>query len=694
MKKGRFQPLAFYVGAVNVAGLCVVVFHALSFGIATNTNELELFLLLALFTVAGELLPIKVKRRDQESAITVSTTFSFALLLILGPLAAATAQGAASVIDDIRHRKSFWKIVFNVAQYCLSLHGAGWVLRTLAPTSATGGLLAFEGSLLPAIFLSGITFFLINSTLIRVAVTLAQSISLRTLFTPIGPEMAFSGLVDAMLMSLSPIVMVASDQSLLLIPLLAMPLVAVHRSASISLEKDRLVKTLQVQADENEYQATHDALTGLPNRILFQDRLQQAIHGSNRTGSSVAIMLMDLNRFKEINDALGHHTGDMLLVEIAARLRGVLRDFDTVGRLGGDEFAVVAPDVGNPEHAAAVAERILSVFTAPFVLHGMHLHVEASLGLAMHPEQGHTAEMLMQRADVAMYHAKTSHTGYEFYSPEHDHHSPARLAMVDELRRSISGTGLIVYYQPKVDLENRSLIGVEALVRWDHPRLGILPPMEFIELAEQSGLIGPLTMRVLDLALEQCNQWHKEGLDLSVAVNLSLQSLLNLEFPNAVADLLDKWQVPPSSLTLEITESCMMADPARTMKILDRLHEMGIQLSIDDFGTGYSSLAYLKRLPVGEIKIDRSFVMDMIEEDGNAVIVQSTITLGRNLGLKVVAEGVASQELFDRLNILGCDVAQGFHIARPMDVPAFMDFIKDGDYPVKHGSEDLLGHAS
>ncbi|HEV3473208.1 MAG TPA: EAL domain-containing protein, partial [Actinomycetota bacterium] len=534
-----------------------------------------------------------------------------------------------------------------------------------------------------------------NSTLIRIAVTLAQNLKLRTLFTPIGPELGFSGLVDAMLMSLSPIVMVASEHSLLLIPLLALPLVAVHRSASISLEKDRLVTTLQVQSDENEYQATHDALTGLPNRILFEDRLQQAILNSNRSGTSVAIMLMDLDRFKEINDALGHHTGDLLLVEIAARLRGVLRDVDTVGRLGGDEFAVVAPDVGNPEQAALVAERILSVFTAPFVLQGMHLHIEASLGLALHPEQGHTAEMLMQRADVAMYHAKESHTGYEFYSPEHDHHSPARLAMVDELRRAIAGDeGLVVFYQPKVDLENRGLTGAEALVRWEHPRLGMLPPMEFIELAEHSGLIGPLTMRVLDLALEQCSEWRKDGLDINVAVNLSLHSLLDLAFPQDVADLLERWRVPPSSLTLEITESCMMADPARTMEILNHLHEMGIALSIDDFGTGYSSLAYLKRLPVGEIKIDRSFVMDMVEDEGNAVIVQSTITLGRNLGLKVVAEGVASQELFDRLKILGCNVAQGFHIARPLDLPAFMEFLEGGEYPANRLSEKVVGRAS
>ncbi|MDQ3963041.1 MAG: EAL domain-containing protein [Actinomycetota bacterium] len=694
MKKGRFEPLTFYLGAVTAAGVAVVVLHARYFGVADSLPELRLFFLLGLFTVAGELLPIRVKRRDQESAITVSTTFSFALLLILGPLAAATAQGTASLIDDVRHRKSFSKIVFNVAQYCLSLHAAGLVLRGLAPTSSTGGLHAFEANLLPAIFLSGITFFLVNSTLIRVAITLAQRIALRSVFRLIGPELAFSGLVDAMLMALSPIVMVASSESLFLIPLLLLPLVAVHRSASISLEKDRLVKSLQVQSDENEYQATHDALTGLPNRLLFHDRLQQAILGSNRTGAAVAVMLMDLDRFKEINDALGHQTGDMLLTEIASRLQGVLRDVDTVGRLGGDEFAVVAPDIGNPHQAAMVAERIRSVFSDPFILHGMHLHVDASLGLALHPEQGHTAEILMQRADVAMYHAKSSRTGYEFYSPEHDHHSPARLAMVDELKQAIADGGLVVHYQPKVDLADGSLIGVEALVRWEHPRLGLVPPMEFIELAEQAGLIGPLTTRVLDLALEQCSEWRKDGLDLNVAVNLSLQSLLNMEFPTAVGELLDKWQVPPSALILEITESCMMADPARTMKILNRLHEMEVELSIDDFGTGYSSLAYLRRLPVSEIKIDKSFVLDMVEDEGSAVIAQSTITLGKNLGLKVVAEGVASQEIFDRLKILGCHVAQGFHIARPLEADALTRFIEEGEYPVTRGAGNLLAHPS
>lgn len=680
MNPRGFDPLRVLVAAVTLAGLTAVAYHAVSGGLDTSPWGLELLLVLGLFSIAGELLPIKIKRREQESEITVSTTFSFALLLILGPLSAVLAQGIASLIDDIRHRKPLWKMMFNAGQYCLSLEGAYLVMNMLAPTGKTGGLISFEVEYLPAIILAGIVFFLINSTLIGIAVTLAQKVPLLTYFKQSGPDLAFTGTVDAMLMALSPIVMVASHESLLLIPLLALPLAAVHRSASISLEKDRLVATLQVKADENQYQATHDALTGLPNRVLFQDRLQQAIYGSNRTGASVAVMLMDLDRFKEINDALGHQTGDMLLTEIATRLRGVLRDADTVGRLGGDEFAVVIPDVDEPHQAVTVAERVLSVFDAPFVLNGMHLHVDASLGLAMHPDQGHTPEVLIQRADVAMYHAKASQSSYEFYAPQHDHHSPARLAMVDELRQAISNKGLVVHYQPKIELHSGYLIGVEALCRWDHPRRGMLPPLEFIELAEHSGLIGPLTTAVLDLSLEQCSKWRLDGIDLNVAVNLSLQSLLNLELPTAVRGLLDKWQVPPTSLTLEITESCMMADPARTMSTLDQLHKMGIKLSIDDFGTGYSSLSYLKRLPVSEIKIDKSFVLDMIEDAGNAVIAQSTIDLGKNLGLTVVAEGVASRAIYDQLALLGCDVVQGFHIARPMDVAGVQEFLDTSSY--------------
>ncbi len=362
------------------------------------------------------------------------------------------------------------------------------------------------------------------------------------------------------------------------------------------------------------------------------------------------------------------------------RLRTAVRGVDTVGRLGGDEFAVVVPDIGGAADAAVVAERILAVFTAPFVLQGMHLHVEASVGVAVYPEHGDTPETLMQRADVAMYAAKAAHSGYELYAQDRDHHTPARLALVDELRRAIVDGGLVVHYQPKVDLGKGEVTGLEALVRWEHAR-GTLPPGEFIELAEQAGLIAPLTMRVLDLALEGCSRWRARGYGLDVAVNLSLQSLLNVEFPADVAALLEKWDVPASSLTLEITESCMMADPVRTMRNLNRLHEMGVRLSIDDFGTGYSSLVYLKSLPVGEIKIDRSFVMDMLDDDGDAVIVQSTIDLGRNLGLKVVAEGVATAEILDRLIGLGCDVAQGFHVARPMAECSLWDFLEASAYP-------------
>jgi EAL domain-containing protein (putative c-di-GMP-specific phosphodiesterase class I) len=253
--------------------------------------------------------------------------------------------------------------------------------------------------------------------------------------------------------------------------------------------------------------------------------------------------------------------------------------------------------------------------------------------------------------------------------------------MVDELRQAISNKGLVVHYQPKIELHSGYLIGVEALCRWDHPRRGMLPPFEFIELAEHSGLIGPLTTAVLDLSLEQCSKWRNDGINLNVAVNLSLQSLLNLELPTVVQELLTKWQVPATSLTLEITESCMMADPARTMSTLDELHKMGIKLSIDDFGTGYSSLSYLKRLPVSEIKIDKSFVLDMIEDPGNAVIAQSTIDLGKNLGLTVVAEGVENGAIYNRLDHLGCDVVQGFHIARPMDAAGIQEFLTAAAYP-------------
>ncbi len=414
-----------------------------------------------------------------------------------------------------------------------------------------------------------------------------------------------------------------------------------------------------------EFRATHDALTGLPNRTLFYEHLGQTILAGQRDRKPAALLIMDLNRFKEINHTLGHRIGDLLLQQVGPRMQGALKKSDMLARLGGDEFAVLL-DVEGAEQATLIARNILKALEEPFVLDGLVLDIQASIGIALFPEHGPNADTLIQRADVAMYVAKRANSGYAVYDSAQDQNSPRRLALMGELRRAIVEDQLFLHYQPKIDLRTGRISGVEALVRWQHPRFGIILPDQFIPLAEQNGLIMPLTLWVLHEALRQCRKWHQAGLELSLAANLSVHNLQSPALPDQVAGLLETCGVAPASLGLEITESSIMADPTRAMEVLKRMSNMGLQFSIDDFGTGYSSLAYLKKLPVDEIKIDKSFVMNMALEEDDVVIVRSTIELGHNLGLKVVAEGVENQEIKDKLTMLGCDAAQGYYISRPL----------------------------
>jgi len=415
-----------------------------------------------------------------------------------------------------------------------------------------------------------------------------------------------------------------------------------------------------------KHQALTDALTGLPNRTLLYDRTGQAMRQADRELVPAALALIDLDRFKEVNDTLGHHYGDQLLVQVGERLQAALRKVDTVARLGGDEFAVLLPRIETRDGASTVAKKLLASLRDPFVLEGLSVDVEASIGVAIYPDHGDDPEELLQRADIAMYTAKETHTGFALFDPRQDQHSPRRLALLGELRRAIEQGQLVLHYQPKVDAHTGQILGVEALARWQHPEQGLVPPDEFIPLAERTGLIGPLTHYVLDEALRQGRQWSDAGHDLSVAVNVSARRLLDLQFPHEVAALLARHQVPAERLVIELTESTIMADPVHALDILTRLNIMGVQLSIDDFGTGYSSMAYLKHLPVHELKVDRSFVSQMLQSSSDAVIVHSTIDLGRNLGLRVVAEGVENALTLQQLDLLGCHAVQGYHISRPI----------------------------
>ena len=454
------------------------------------------------------------------------------------------------------------------------------------------------------------------------------------------------------------------------------------RSVAVSMIQDvtqrkQAEAALVAQAELNEHQALHDALTGLANRTLFRDRIDHAVRTARRTDGQVAVMLMDLDRFKEINDSLGHAAGDELLVELGSRLEAALRASDTVARLGGDEFGVLLPDATVPDDVLRVVDRMQAAIEEPVTVSGLPLSLEASIGIALFPDDGEDVETLLQRADVAMYQAKEENAGFAFYDEAScDTHDPGRLTLVGELRRALEERELVLYYQPKAVLSDGGVHSVEALLRWNHPERGLVPPDDFIPLAQQTGLVRPLTLYVIDEALRQCQAWLAEGERLAIAVNLSTRNLLDIHFPTEVQGLLDRWQVDPGLLELEITESTMLADPVRTKQILERLSEMGIRLSIDDFGTGYSSLAYLRGLPVDEIKIDRSFVMAMDRSDDDATIVRSTIDLGRNLGLEVVAEGVETEAIWNHLESLGCTVAQGYYLSRPVPPDDLRDWLR------------------
>jgi len=432
---------------------------------------------------------------------------------------------------------------------------------------------------------------------------------------------------------------------------------------------------LLAQSELNEHQALHDALTGLANRTLFRDRIERAVTSAGRSGTRVAVLVMDLDRFKEVNDSLGHAAGDQMLVELSARLEAALRASDSVARLGGDEFGVMLPDPTLPDDVLGAIHRMREAIEQPVVVQGLPLSVEASIGIALYPDDGNDVETLLQRADVAMYKAKEDKAGWAFYDSSCSNHDTGRLTLVAELRRALERSELELYYQPKATFADGKVHSVEALLRWNHPERGLVPPDGFIPVAQQTGLIKPLTFYVVDEALRQCREWLDEGLRLAVAVNLSTRNLLDVEFPAQVEGLLERWDVDPGLLDFEITESTMLADPARTKQVLERLSAMGIRLSIDDYGTGYSSLAYLKRVPVDEIKIDRSFVMNMCDDEDDATIVRSTIDLGRNLGLEVVAEGVETEEVWSRLEKLGCTLAQGYYLSRPLPAAEFRTWL-------------------
>lgn len=459
------------------------------------------------------------------------------------------------------------------------------------------------------------------------------------------------------------------------------------RKWNLAQEAKRYVSQLESEIAERKkseerlhYLAHHDSLTGLANRTQFSEKLAVSLEVARRTQDSLALLLVDLDRFKEINDTLGYHNGDLILRQIASRLKQVIQDRGIVARFGGDEFAVLVPHIENRNLVEQLAQDIHNVLEPNFFLEDFQLEVHASIGIVLFPDHGEDADTLMRRADMTMSVSKKSDLGFTFYDPKFDTYSPRRLMLLGELRKAINDDQLRLFYQPKISIASGQVTGLEGLVRWFHPTAGMILPDEFVPLAERSGLIKPLSMWVLGQAPKQWKRLHDLGFDLSMAVNLSVRDLFDPQMPDFVGQILANYQMPCDRLILEITESAMMEDPQQARSTLIALSQMGVRLSIDDFGTGYSSLAYLKNLPVDEIKIDKSFVMDMESDTDDQTIVKSTVNLGHTLGLKVTAEGVTSSRSWEMLKELGCDFAQGFYMSKPIPDDQVITWFKESPW--------------
>jgi len=633
-----------FVIATATAGIALVAWALAREAGTLVENADATLLLLAAAVLAAELFPLDVPSRDEQ--VTFSTPFAFALLLDRGTATTVIVVPLMLLIADTIRRRRAERTLFNVGQYAICYALAGGVLGALG--AGPGGGVRPED--LPALAASGAVFMLVNTVLASAPPAFAHG---ATLSEEVRSDLGFQAWSTAVLVSLAPIVLIVVQQEPGLFPLIALPLAAIQLGAR--------------QAKINQHRARHDPLTGLPNRVLLQERVAASLAQARRRGETVAVLLLGLDAFNEVNQTLGHGYGDLLLREVARRLDEAGRDQDLVARFGGDEFAVLTVPLTGMDEAERLAHELLEALRPQAHLGGIALDVRATVGIAVHPRDGDDAELLLVRAAMALHAGKQDGRPVLVYDHASDDHTPERLALAGELRHAIEAGQLLLSYQPKLDLRTGAITGVEALVRWRHPQRGVLMPDQFIGLAERTGLVRPLTHWTLEEAADQQMRWSAQGVDLTIAVNISARALTP-DLPGAVAALVTSH--PGARLEIELTETLMIEGASDAMAVVDALAATGVRLAVDDFGTGYSSLAYLKHLPVRELKIDRGFVTAMDTDAGDRAIVRATVDLGRRLGLDVVAEGVESETVLENLRALGCHFAQGFAVGRPMDADA------------------------
>ncbi len=588
--------------------------------------------------LVGEMRPLFFPGSRDVNGVVLSTAFVFAMLIRYDLTVALLLQTVAVLLTDAMRRKAPWRTAFNVGQYALSWLAAWSVMELLGhDAKPLSPLDLTTGDLLNGLA-GGLAFFVVNELLVATAIALRSGTQVVEV---LRSGIAYEVLTTGALLAFGPLVALTMQAGPAYVPLLVPPLAAVYAAGLVGVRSEKA--------------AMSDALTGLANRKRLSERVEEG---------PVALVLLDLDLFKQVNDTLGHHVGDQLLVAVARRLVSCVRPHDVVARLGGDEFALVleGADQQAAEHAADRAREALS---EPFSLEGLLVEVSASTGIAVSPDHGDDLEELLKRADVAMYLSKESGE-VEVYDPARDPNTPGRLVLLGAFRRALEHGELILHYQPKADVHTGRIVGCEALVRWQHPELGLVMPDRFIPLAERSGLITPMTSWVLDASLAQLAAWRLRGWDLCMALNISVKDLCNEGFVGQVASALDRHGLTSDVLQLELTESSLFADSARARAALKQLLAQGVSLSLDDFGTGWSSLGQLRQLPVSEIKVDRSFVSRMAVDPRDRAIVTSVVNLGQGLGVRVVAEGVEDEQTWRLLAELGCDRVQGWALSRPL----------------------------
>jgi diguanylate cyclase (GGDEF)-like protein len=645
--------LTLYLRLVSAAGIAVLVALAVT-GIGDLGPADAEFWVLAALVLAGELFPIQFHGVSYEN---FSTPFAFALLLVYGLPEAVAVQVAASLVSDVVRRRPLEHVLFNAAQLAISWVAAGIALDAVGGSDLRNGD-DLEAADLPGIAFSAAVFFIVNSTLAGTAEALLEHTSIAHLLRRDLPVRIWSA---GTLFALSLPVAVVSMHWLYLVPLLVLPMAAVHRALT--------------QASEMEHLALHDALTGLPNRALLLQTAARALDGANGD-QELALLVVDLDRFRDVNDTLGRAQGDAVLKEVAARLTRSVRATDLVARIESDRFGVLLPDLARSGDAALAADKILGELSQQMEVAGAALSVDATVGIACAPSHAQEADLLLQRAEAAMYRAKRAQARREFFSLDIEDEAPRRLILVTALKRAIDARAITMHYQPKVALSDRRVIGVEALARWTDEVVGPVLPATFVPLAERTGLAEPLTELALETAAADCRRWQNDGHYTPVAVNVPARVLLDPAFPDLVESKRRTFGLEEGALEIEITESTLMGDHDQARRALTRLREIGVRASIDDFGTGYSSLSYLRELPVQFLKIDRSFITRLIDEPDLEAIVRSIVELARNLRLETVAEGVEDEGVCDRLVRLGCDYAQGFALARPMPAEAMRTWLR------------------